>query len=237
MADTFAPADTVETPTEATAPAIDLSASPWLSRDAKGNWIGKGAELPETVPGSPEYEVTKTDRLRNEHAWLFDAAKNVGFYNEDASQAIFGIPASKLSADGVGRAKQIEDAAWGVLKVKRPEAEWNAGLITSKLVPYATVQRDAEILRGVKYPAAYGMQDDQLQEFVINPSNGVHPDVASEVLRELASPGYLEQKQKIGTSLVQRIRKSLALVDNQLVIGKTLDLSLIHISEPTRPCH
>lgn len=219
MPDTPAPTDTVVTPTEATPPALDLSASPWLFRDDKGNWAGKGASLPENIPGSPEYEVTKTDRLRSEHAWLFDRAAKVGFYNEDSAQAIFGVPASSLASDSAGRAKQVEDAAWGVLKVKRPEADFYAGVVTAELLPFATAKRDADVLGGIKYPPAFGMRDDELLDFIPRIKN---PAIVSEIVRELSSPGYREQKEAIGTGLVQRIRKSLMTVDNQLVVGKTV---------------
>jgi hypothetical protein len=218
---TFTPAPAPQPPKEQRFP-WQYKDEPWLTRDEKGNWVGQGSYLPENVPGSPEYEVTKTDRLREENAWLFDRAKNVGFYNEDASQAIFGLPASALASDSAGRQRQIEDAAWGVLKVKRPEADWNSRQIINKLVPYATTIRDADILKGIKFPSAYGMEDSQLEAFVMDPNFNISPDVAAEILKELSSPGYAEQKRAIGTSLVSNIRKSLALIDPQMAIGKTV---------------
>jgi len=218
---TFTPAPAPQPPKEQRFP-WQYRDEPWLTRDEKGNWVGQGSYLPENIPGSPEYEVTKTDRLREENAWLFDRAKNVGFYNEDASQAIFGLPASALASDSSGRQKQIEDAAWGVLKVKRPEADWNSRQIINKLVPYATTIRDADILKGIKFPSAYGMEDSQLEAFVMDPNFNISPDVAAEILKELSSPGYAEQKRAIGTSLVSNIRKSLALIDPQMAIGKTV---------------
>ena len=194
--------------------------TPWLDRDDKGNWYGKGAELPENIPGTPEYEITKTDRGRNEHGWLFDRAKNVGFYNEDAAQAIFGVSASTLSAEGPTRAKQIEDAAWGVLKVKRPEAEYLASQVTQLLVPFAQSEKEGAILRGVRNPPAFGMRDDELEAFITNPRNNFHPKVISEVLRELSNSGYRFEKEAIGTSLIAKIRKPLETVDDQLVVGR-----------------
>lgn len=215
MADTPAPAPTTPLePTEATLSPL------WLDRDEKGNWYGKGTELPENVPGSPEYEVTKTERGRNEHGWLFDRASKVGFYNEDAAQAIFGLSASALSAEGPTRAKQVEDAAWGVLKVKRPEAEYHARLVADSLVPYSKAAYEAAIIKGVRNPPAFGMRDDELESFVTDPNNKVHPKIAFEIVRELSNPGYRTEKENIGTSLVAKIRKPLETVDAQLVVGR-----------------
>ena len=135
---TPAPGETVTPgydPTGASPPAAptdDLFAKPWLYRDENGNWLGKGSEKAENIPGSPEYEVTKTERDRDINSWVWDRARDVGLYNTDASMAIFGIPAGRLSADSTERAKQVEDAAWGILKVKRPEAEHNAQVVAAK---------------------------------------------------------------------------------------------------------
>ena len=215
MADIPAPAPaTPAAPTEVTFSPL------WLDRDDKGNWFGKGTELPENVPGSPEYEVTKTERGRNENGWLFDRASKVGFYNEDAAQAIFGISASALSAEGPTRKQQIEDAAWGVLKVKRPESDFLASTVTQALVPYAKSVTETAILQGVRNPPAFGMRDDELTTFISDPNNKFHPKVISEVLRELSNPGYRTEKEAIGTSLVAKIRKPLETVDNQLVVGR-----------------
>jgi hypothetical protein len=215
MADTPAPAPTTPLePTEATLSPL------WLDRDEKGNWNGKGTELPENVPGSPEYEVTKTERGRNENGWLFERASKVGFYNEDAAQAIFGLSASALSAEGPTRAKQVEDAAWGVLKVKRPEAEYHARLVADRLVPYSKATYEATIIKGVRNPPAFGMRDDELEAFVTDPNNKVHPKIAFEIVRELSNSGYRTEKENIGTSLVAKIRKPLETVDAQLVVGR-----------------
>ena len=194
--------------------------APWLDRDEKGNWYGKGTELPENIPGTPEYEITKTERGRNENGWLFDRAAKVGFYNEDAAQAIFGVSASTLSAEGPTRAKQIEDASWGVLKVKRPEAEYLATQVTQSLIPFAKSQKEVAILRGVRNPPAFGMRDDELETFITDPQNQFSPKVISEVLRELSNSGYRSEKEAIGTSLVAKIRKPLETVDDQLVVGR-----------------
>jgi hypothetical protein len=193
---------------------------PWLSRDDKGNWIGKGSLSPENIPGTPEYEVTKSGRDREIHSWVWDRAKDVGFYNSDASMAIFGVPASKLSANSEERAKQVDEAAWAILKVKRPEAVHNAQIVSSKLVPIAKVQMDADTLSGIRYPKAYGMDDKQLIEFVTNPNNRIPAAIGVEILSELGNAGYREQKELIGTGLVSQIRKALAPVDHQLVVGK-----------------
>ena len=204
------------------APVIDLATQPWLYRDDKGNWMGKGAELPENIPGSPEYEVTKITRVRDMNSWLWDKATSVGIYNNDTSMAIFGIPATQLSANSDERTKQVNDAAWGVLKVKIPESEHNAQIVANKLLPFSKLKMEESLLKGVRHPKAFGMSDDELQEFVINPNNKVPTAVASEVIAELTQPGYAEQKRSIGTSLVARIRKSIAPVDNQLEVGRVV---------------
>ena len=204
------------------APVIDLATQPWLYRDDKGNWMGKGAELPENVPGSPEYEVTKVTRIRDENSWLWDKAKNVGIYNNDTSMAVFGIPATQLSANSEERTKQINDAAWGVLKVKVPESEHNSQIVSNKLLPFAKLKMEEAMLKGIRHPKAFGMSDSELQDFVIDPNNKVPSAVASEVIAELTQPGYAEEKRAIGTSLVARIRKSIAPVDNQLEVGRVV---------------
>lgn len=216
---------TASAPTAPTTPGVVATPytgfnAPWLDRDEKGNWFGKGTALPENIPGTPEYEITKTERGRSENGWLFDRAAKVGFYNEDAAQAIFGVSASTLSAEGPTRAKQIEDAAWGVLKVKRPEAEYLASQVTQSLIPFANSQKEAAILRGVRNPPAFGMRDDELETFITDPQNSFSPKVISEVLRELSNPGYRSEKEAIGTSLVAKIRKPLETVDDQLVVGR-----------------
>ena len=198
----------------------DEFAKPWLYRDDNGNWLGKGSEKAENIPGSPEYEVTKTERDRDINSWVWDRARDVGLYNTDASMAIFGIPAGKLSAESTERAKQVEDAAWGILKVKRPEAEHNAQVVAAKLVPLAKAFMDADTLKGIRYPTAYGMDDKQLIEFVTNPSNGIPAAIGIEVMSEIGNPGYREQKELLGTGLLFNIRKALAPVDHQLVVGK-----------------
>jgi hypothetical protein len=191
-----------------------------LYRDENGNWLGKGSEKAENIPGSPEYEVTKTERDRDINSWVWDRARDVGLYNTDASMAIFGIPAGRLSAESTERAKQVEDAAWGILKIKRPEAEHNAQVVAAKLVPLAKAFMDADTLKGIRYPTAYGMDDKQLIEFVTNPSNGIPAAIGVEVMSEIGNPGYREQKELLGTGLLFNIRKALAPVDHQLVVGK-----------------
>ena len=221
MAETTLPPTTDAAPLQYNPGAeTGIFAQPWLYQDEKGTWRGKGSDKPENIPGTPEYEVTKTDRDREIHSWVWDRAKDVGLYNGDASMAIFGVPAGKLSANSEERAKQVDDAAWGILKVKRPEAEYNAQIVSTKLVPLAKAFMDADTLKGIRYPTAYGMDDKQLIDFVSNPENRIPAAVGSEIIAELSNPGYREQKELLGTGIVFNIRKALAPVDHQLVVGK-----------------
>jgi len=218
-------------PVQDTAPAvavapIDVYKLPYAHKDESGNVVGAAAQRPETLPGTPEYEVTKTGDLRRDYGWIFDRVTKISSTvgNSDAQSVLFPQGRTKTegtaAAIGEGNARDVEDAAWRIIKYDAPASVHNAQIITSALVPISKTFYDEEVANGNRQAVPFGSKNDDLLAFIQEPNNGIPPDVAFELTKEIMSPSYYDTKKEFGTDLLGKVKRGLLSADGSYEAGR-----------------
>lgn len=156
----------------APAPEVDLSSQPYFYTNPDGSFGGLGATKPETIPGTPEFEVTNTSELYRANEWVFDSVKNFkaypSGYESSYNLALFGTPKAPSTS------QEREAAGWRLVKHERPASEHNAGIVYNKLAKFADEQKQLDRLNGVAFPTVFGLNnDEQLIQFVTDPNNNI----------------------------------------------------------------
>jgi len=195
-----------------TAP-VDVSTIPYFQQDDAGNVIGAGASKPETVSGTPEYEVTNTNELRTRYSHIFDALNNVAM---DPRQK--DLP--HIQGSWFRPGETPEQSAFRIIKSDTPEALHNVQIINNKLIPVSVQFYAQEIANGNRNPTVFGSDNQQLLDFVTHPNNKIPPSIAFELTKEISNPDYLGAKRFMGTDLLSKVKKELLSVDNSYTSGR-----------------
>jgi len=202
----------------APAPVIDFTGQPYLYPQEDGSLGGVGSTKPETIPGTPEYQVTSTNDLRQANDYVFTSLNNRKAYTSFES-------AENLAVFGTARAPdKVEDrdaAAWKIIKHDRPASTHNAGLVYDRIVKFASQKKQLDIKNGEAFPSVYGLNnDDELIQFVTDPKNNIPPSVAKELIRETTDKTYFSERRRFGVDLKSKIQKSLLGLDDRYVAGE-----------------
>ncbi|CAB5238157.1 hypothetical protein UFOVP144_6 [uncultured Caudovirales phage] len=199
-------------PAVQTAP-VDLSTLPFFQNDEGGNIIGAAASKPETIPGTPEYEVTNSNELRTQYDWVFnDVARSANdIYQKN-------LPYLQGSVFRPG--ETAEQSAYRIIKSDTPEAQHNAQIINNKLIPIATQFYAQEIANGNPRPTPFGSDNKQLLDFVAQPNNGIPTSIALELTREISDQDYYSAKRHFGTDILSKVKQGLLSTDNSYTAGR-----------------
>lgn len=214
-------------PTEPAAPVTnELDNLPWLfpavNPDGSKAIKGKGAQKPENIPGTPEWEITWTPEKRSQWSWLADKANGVGFFNDNTSRAIFGVSADRLPSSSGERTKVSEEAVKRIVKLDIPKSDHEANLVGNKIVPFAQSKYNSDVVGGNANAEVFGLNDKEIEQFVLDPNNKIPTEVAMGVLNELADSGLREEKFKLGTSVTDKIREKLLYINSNYSFGEKL---------------
>ncbi len=210
------PAATAVAPT-APAPVIDFTAQPYFYPNPDGSFGGVGSTKPETIPGTPEFEVTKAEQLRTANQYVFDSALNYKAYTQFESSENLAVFGTKRAPS---KSEDREAAAWKLIKHDRPASEHNAGVVYDRLYKFANQKKQIDVLNGVAFPQVFGMDDKELVEFVTNPENNIPATVAAEVIREADDTTYFKERRRFGVDMKGKIQRRLLDLDDRYKAGE-----------------
>lgn len=204
----------------APAPVIDFTGQPYLYPQEDGSLGGVGSTKPETIPGTPEYEVTNTNDLRQANDYVFTSLNNRKAYTTFES-------AQNLAVFGTARAPdKVEDrdaAAWKLIKHDRPASTHNAGLVYDRIAKFASNKKQLDIKNGEAFPSVYGLNnDDELIQFVTDPKNNIPPSVAKELIRETTDTTYFSERRRFGVDIKSKVQQRLLGLDDRYAAGEVV---------------
>ena len=202
----------------APAPVVDFTGQPYLYTQEDGSLGGVGSTKPETIPGTPEYEVTNTDSLRAANVYVFDSLNNRKAYSGYASSenlAVFGTP------NAPEKAEDRDAAAWKLIKHDRPASTHNAGIIYDRLAKFSNQKKQIDILNGDAFPKVFGLDnDEELIQFVTDPANNIPADVAKELIKESMDKSYFADRRRYGVDIKSKVQKRLLDLDDAYKAGE-----------------
>lgn len=208
----------------APAPEVDLSSQPYFYTNPDGSFGGLGATKPETIPGTPEFEVTNTSELYRANEWVFDSVKNFkaypSGYESSYNLALFGTPKAPSTS------QEREAAGWRLVKHERPASEHNAGIVYNKLAKFADEQKQLDRLNGIAFPTVFGLDPDpdkaneQLIQFVTNPENNIPEPIIKELVKETMDKDYFAERRRFGVDLKGKIQRQLLRLDDRYNAGE-----------------
>ena len=200
-------------------PEVDFTAQPYWYKQEDGSFGGVGASKLETVPGTPEYEVTKSDALRQTNAYVFESLNNRKAYTS-GFQSSFNLAAFGNSV-APDKAEDREAAAWKLIKHDRPASEHNAGVVYDRIAKFAYQKKAIDMLNGVSFPEVYGLNKDaELVNFVQDPANKIPADIAIEVIKEIRDDDYYADRRRYGVDIKSKIQTRLLGLDDRYQAGK-----------------
>lgn len=206
----------------APAPVVDLSSQPYFYQNEDGSFGGLGATKPETIPGTPEFEITNTSELHRANEWVFQSVRNFKAYPSgfDSSNnlALFGTPKAPKTAE------EREAAGWRIIKHDRPASEHNAGIVYDRLSKFADEQKQLDRLNGIAFPTVFGLDrdkgDEQLIQFVTDPNNNIPEPIVKELVKETMDEGYFNERRRFGIDIKSKVQRQLLRLDDRYNAGE-----------------
>lgn len=202
----------------APAPVIDFTGQPYLYPQEDGSFGGVGSTKPETIPGTPEYQVTSIDDVRKANDYVFTSLNNRNAYKTFESSrnlAVFGTASAPDSTE------DRDAAAWKLIKHDRPASKHNAGVVYDRLVKFADQKKQLDLHNGNAFPSVYGLSDDrELEEFVTDPKNNIPASIAKELSREINDTSYGDERRRFGVDLKSKIQTRLLGLDDHYKAGE-----------------
>jgi hypothetical protein len=203
----------------ASAPVIDFTGQPYFYPQEDGSFGGIGSTKLETIPGTPEYEVTNTSELRQRNDYVFKSLRNYKAYTSfESSQndAVFG------TARAPQKPEDRDAAAWKLIKHDRPASEHNAGVVYDRIAKFADNKKQIDILNGEAFPQVFGLDENgkDLMTFVTDPKNNIPPSIATEVIKEVSNKDYFKERRRFGVDITSKIQRRLLSLDDHYVAGQ-----------------
>ena len=204
----------------APAPVIDFTGQPYLYPQEDGSLGGVGSTKPETIPGTPEYEVTSTNDLRQANDYVFTSLNNRKAYTSFESAenlAVFG------TATAPDKTEDRNAAAWKLIKHDRPASTHNAGLVYDRIVKFASNKKQLDVKNGEAFPSVYGLKnDEELIQFVTDPKNNIPIGIARELIRETTDTTYFSERRRFGVDIKSKVQQRLLGLDDHYAAGEVV---------------